>query len=185
MLYHMLYKELDSAKDWKQRGPYQLRSYDILSDVVKDSVLGRFCSFLQSTEFAYLVSLFTGGVQIDSAALEICRFGQGNYTMAHDNDPEAKLEGLDLSFCLMSREANEKWDADEHGGSTHYLIAGETEEVVAIEPQGNSMALVYRDRPEEGAGILKFTQYVNHRAPEPMYLLNLTYRLKAPEEDDS
>ena len=97
--------------------------------------------------------------------------------MAHDNDAESKMEGLDLSFCLMSAEAAQTWDADEHGGSTHYLIAGETEELVAIEPQGNSIALVYRDKPQEGAGVLKFTQYVNHRAPAPMYLVNLTYRL--------
>lgn len=66
--------------------------------------------------------------------------------MAHDNDPEMKLEGLDALVCLLP-ESKTKWDIDQHGGSRHYLVAGEEEELVTVAPRANTLSLVYRDKP--------------------------------------
>ena len=71
------------------------------------------------------------------------------------------------------------------GGSRHYILPGEAEELVVIEPKSNTLALVYRDEvvDEDGpAGIMHFTKFVNHRATGPMFQFNLVYRIKEPAE---
>jgi hypothetical protein len=93
----------------------------------------------------------------------------GSYTLAHDNDPEMQMAGLDAMVCILPPEAKE-WDADVHGGSRHYMVAGEEEELVVIAPRANTLSLVFRDKPNEvNAGILNFTRFINHKAPSPMY----------------
>ena len=40
-------------------------------------------------------------------------------------------EGLDAFVCLLTEE---EWDMDVHGGSRHYMIPGEEEELVTVAP---------------------------------------------------
>ena len=74
------------------------------------------------------------GVEVKSSHLEIAKYTSGCYSMAQDNDPESQLEGLDVIFCVMPPDADSNWDSEDHGGSRHYMIAGDDEELVAIEP---------------------------------------------------
>lgn len=109
------------------------------------------------------------GLDVVSSHTDVCKFRPGHsYTMAHDNDPEMKLEGLDVLVSFLT-EGNE-WDSDQHGGSRHYVLAGEEEELVTIEPSSNKLALVYRDKVEDhNGGLLHFTRFVNHTAPTDLY----------------
>lgn len=96
------------------------------------------------------------------------------------------MAGLDAMVCILPPEAKE-WDADLHGGSRHYMVAGEEEELVVIAPRANTLSLVYRDKPsEENAGIINFTRFVNNKAPAPMFSYSVVYRVAedASEESD-
>ncbi|XP_069405980.1 prolyl 3-hydroxylase OGFOD1 isoform X3 [Ovis canadensis] len=78
----------------------------------------------------------------------------GHYTLIHDN---SKTEfALDLLlYCGC-----EGWKP-EYGGFTSYIAKGEDEELLTVNPENNSLALVYRDRET-----LKFVKHINHRSLE-------------------
>ncbi|KAK2491919.1 hypothetical protein MC885_004551 [Smutsia gigantea] len=78
----------------------------------------------------------------------------GHYTLIHDN---SKTEfALDLLlYCGC-----EGWEP-EYGGFTSYIAKGEDEELLTVNPENNSLALVYRDRET-----LKFVKHINHRSLE-------------------
>lgn len=78
----------------------------------------------------------------------------GHYTLIHDN---SKTEfALDLLlYCGC-----EGWEP-EYGGFTSYITKGEDEELLTVNPENNSLALVYRDRET-----LKFVKHINHRSLE-------------------
>lgn len=110
------------------------------------------------------------GIEVTQSTAEVQKFKRGHsYTLAHDNDLEMQNEALDALVFILPPEAKE-WDADVHGGSRHYMVAGEEEELVVVAPRANTLALVYRDKPnDENAGILNFTRFVNNKAPTDMY----------------
>ncbi|XP_070254835.1 prolyl 3-hydroxylase OGFOD1 isoform X1 [Myotis yumanensis] len=85
---------------------------------------------------------------------ELRRWQTGHYTLIHDN---SKTEfALDLLlYCGC-----EGWEP-EYGGFTSYIAKGEDEELLTVNPENNSLALVYRDRET-----LKFVKHVNHRSLE-------------------
>uniref|UniRef100_A0A8C5P0L9 Prolyl 3-hydroxylase OGFOD1 n=1 Tax=Jaculus jaculus TaxID=51337 RepID=A0A8C5P0L9_JACJA len=85
---------------------------------------------------------------------ELRRWRTGHYTLIHDN---SKTEfALDLLlYCGC-----EGWEP-EYGGFTSYIAKGEDEELLTVNPENNSLALVYRDRET-----LKFVKHINHRSLE-------------------
>uniref|UniRef100_A0A667HLG2 2-oxoglutarate and iron dependent oxygenase domain containing 1 n=1 Tax=Lynx canadensis TaxID=61383 RepID=A0A667HLG2_LYNCA len=85
---------------------------------------------------------------------ELRRWKTGHYTLIHDN---SKTEfALDLLlYCGC-----EGWEP-EYGGFTSYIAKGEDEELLTVNPENNSLALVYRDRET-----LKFVKHINHRSLE-------------------
>uniref|UniRef100_A0A8D2DZG1 2-oxoglutarate and iron dependent oxygenase domain containing 1 n=1 Tax=Sciurus vulgaris TaxID=55149 RepID=A0A8D2DZG1_SCIVU len=85
---------------------------------------------------------------------ELRRWKTGHYTLIHDN---SKTEfALDLLFYCGC----EGWEP-EYGGFTSYIAKGEDEELLTVNPENNSLALVYRDRET-----LKFVKHINHRSLE-------------------
>ncbi|XP_039736856.1 prolyl 3-hydroxylase OGFOD1 [Pteropus medius] len=85
---------------------------------------------------------------------ELRHWKTGHYTLIHDN---SKTEfALDLLlYCGC-----EGWEP-EYGGFTSYIAKGEDEELLTVNPENNSLALVYRDRET-----LKFVKHINHRSLE-------------------
>ncbi|ELW66175.1 2-oxoglutarate and iron-dependent oxygenase domain-containing protein 1 [Tupaia chinensis] len=85
---------------------------------------------------------------------ELRQWKTGHYTLIHDN---SKTEfALDLLlYCGC-----EGWEP-EYGGFTSYIAKGEDEELLTVNPENNSLALVYRDRET-----LKFVKHINHRSLE-------------------
>lgn len=85
---------------------------------------------------------------------ELRHWKTGHYTLIHDN---TKTEfALDLLlYCGC-----EGWEP-EYGGFTSYIAKGEDEELLTVNPENNSLALVYRDRET-----LKFVKHINHRSLE-------------------
>ncbi|PNJ62652.1 OGFOD1 isoform 10 [Pongo abelii] len=85
---------------------------------------------------------------------ELRRWKTGHYTLIHDH---SKAEfALDLIlYCGC-----EGWEP-EYGGFTSYIAKGEDEELLTVNPESNSLALVYRDRET-----LKFVKHINHRSLE-------------------
>nr|KAF6407636.1 2-oxoglutarate and iron dependent oxygenase domain containing 1 [Molossus molossus] len=85
---------------------------------------------------------------------ELRHWQTGHYTLIHDN---SKTEfALDLLlYCGC-----EGWEP-EYGGFTSYIAKGEDEELLTVNPENNSLALVYRDRET-----LKFVKHINHRSLE-------------------
>ncbi|CAH6817843.1 Ogfod1 [Phodopus roborovskii] len=83
---------------------------------------------------------------------ELRHWKTGHYTLVHDN---SKTEfALDL-FLYCGCEG---WEP-EYGGFTSYIAKGEDEELLIVNPENNSLALVYRDRET-----LKFVKHINHRS---------------------
>ncbi|MBZ3889969.1 Prolyl 3-hydroxylase OGFOD1 [Sciurus carolinensis] len=85
---------------------------------------------------------------------ELRHWKTGHYTLIHDN---SKTEfALDLLFYCGC----EGWEP-EYGGFTSYIAKGEDEELLTVNPENNSLALIYRDRET-----LKFVKHINHRSLE-------------------
>jgi hypothetical protein len=64
-------------------------------------------------------------------------------------------------------------------------LAGEEDELATIEPKANSLSLIYRDKvPDHNSGLLHFTKFVNHKAPSPMFVFNLIFRLGEADQSE-
>ncbi|KAM9607568.1 prolyl 3-hydroxylase OGFOD1 [Trichechus inunguis] len=85
---------------------------------------------------------------------ELRRWKTGHYTLIHDNSTTEFALDL-LLYCGC-----EGWEPG-YGGFTSYIAKGEDEELLTVNPENNSLALVYRDRET-----LKFVKYINHRSLE-------------------
>uniref|UniRef100_A0A8C9HJC6 2-oxoglutarate and iron dependent oxygenase domain containing 1 n=1 Tax=Piliocolobus tephrosceles TaxID=591936 RepID=A0A8C9HJC6_9PRIM len=94
------------------------------------------------------------GSSVPTCQGELRRWKTGHYTLIHDH---SKAEfALDLIlYCGC-----EGWEP-EYGGFTSYIAKGEDEELLTVNPENNSLALVYRDRET-----LKFVKHINHRSLE-------------------
>jgi len=95
------------------------------------------------------------------------KFIKGNYTLVRDDDLGQAEFALDAR--LFFNVSN--WDVT-MGGHTVYIARDEDEELVSIEPDNNSLNLVYRDRES-----MRFVKYVNGSATEngPFHDMSFTY----------
>ncbi|XP_038610639.1 prolyl 3-hydroxylase OGFOD1 isoform X2 [Tachyglossus aculeatus] len=78
----------------------------------------------------------------------------GHYTLVHD------IKNTEFALDLLLYCGCEGWEA-EYGGFTSYIAKGEDEELLTVNPENNSLALVFRDKET-----LKFVKYINHRSLE-------------------
>ncbi|XP_075392903.1 prolyl 3-hydroxylase OGFOD1 isoform X1 [Tenrec ecaudatus] len=85
---------------------------------------------------------------------ELRHWQTGHYTLIHDNSQAEFALDL-LLYCGC-----EGWEP-EYGGFTSYIAKEEDEELLTVNPENNSLALVYRDRET-----LKFVKHINHRGLE-------------------
>eukprot|EP00808_Paulinella_micropora_P022204 g49375.t1 len=125
--------------------------------------------FMLSSEFRSLLSELSG-LTLADGYVETRRFGSGDYTVSHDEDPEKVRCGLDVILCCIPKV---RW-SPAAGGTVHYLAVGHEEELFNSNPHPNTLTLVYR----EGAapGTLRFTKYVNSGAKEPRMDFWAVYR---------
>jgi len=173
--YDALFKELSEQK-WLTVGPPNKIHYSRLDTLTGESNLAEFQKFLISQEFSEFIASITG-LSPTTVNMETRRFQHRDYTLGHDHDPEIEKSGLDVTFCLVP--VRSKWTTT-MGGSTHYLVAGENEELVTVFPRENALSLVYRT----GGGIVRFVKYLNHNVPGPRYDFNLVYRVEEEGDDD-
>ncbi len=183
--------------DFLFRGPVNLRCYYqgkdslFISKPDDDSdILAKFGAFICSPEFFKLMNLYTT-CDFQGASTELRLLRKGCYTLAHDLDNEIEMEGLDVYFTAFDTKKAKTWN-DEHGGSSHYLQAGEDEELLTSFPVANTLSLVYRSAPsrelqEDGTfasegGVLTFTRYIDHHAPCSIYQYKSIFRLKEEVE---
>ena len=87
---------------------------------------------------------------------QFSRWSPGTYTLVRDDDQEQAEFALDLRMFF-----NVPGWSPEMGGQTSYIARGEDEELVTVEPEENTLSLVYRDKES-----LKFVKFVNSRLRE-------------------
>jgi len=80
----------------------------------------------------------------------------GSYTLLRDDDLEQAEFALDLRIFFNCAG----W-TDSMGGQSSYIARGEDEELITVEPEDNSLSLVYRDKDS-----LRFVKYVSRRVEE-------------------
>ncbi|PIK54108.1 putative 2-oxoglutarate and iron-dependent oxygenase domain-containing protein 1 isoform 1 [Apostichopus japonicus] len=85
--------------------------------------------------------------------VEVRRWSHGSYTLIHDTDTVGSEFSLDCNLFLGCGEWNSNC-----GGFISYIAKGEDEELLSVEPQNNTLALVYKD-----TDTLSFTKHLNHR----------------------
>jgi len=169
--YNALYEAL-TVQQWNLIGPPNKRHHSVPSSTIQP-ILIDFKNVLYSNEFAEFIGSITN-LTPEKVFVEIRKFSHRDYTLGHDLDPEIEQSGLDLTFCILPPRS--KWTTT-MGGSSHYLVSEQDEELVTIFPRENALSLVYRT----GGGIVRFVKYLTHNVPGPRYDFNMTYRV---QEDD-
>ena len=151
---------LKALKDWKLRGlPDRRRCQE--HDGRHSEVLTACRRLFQSEPFFLLLSNLTG-LKLHELAPEDseeeeesseekvynprCRASfmawlPGNYTLVRDDDLEQEEFALDLRIFFNSSG----WLGG-MGGQSSYIARGEDEELITVEPEDNSLSLVYRDK---------------------------------------
>lgn len=164
-----------SKVHWTQVGPANRRNYG-LEAKTSPGIVQDFREFLYSEEFRDHLKDITG-LELNSVWAEVRRMAPGDYSLAHSFDPENKKSGLDVLFSFIPPKT--KWDPN-FGATLHYLANEKDEELLTVEPNANTLALVYRT--EEGA--LRFLHYVNHKAPGPLYQAGAIFRTPDTEHSE-
>eukprot|EP00467_Chlorarachnion_reptans_P005291 CAMPEP_0114529280 /NCGR_PEP_ID=MMETSP0109-20121206/24739_1 /TAXON_ID=29199 /ORGANISM="Chlorarachnion reptans, Strain CCCM449" /LENGTH=505 /DNA_ID=CAMNT_0001711649 /DNA_START=215 /DNA_END=1732 /DNA_ORIENTATION=- len=170
---------------WRHVGPFHKMNYLAWNDSANpgmdegeckeaETIVEGFRKFMCSEQLRGLLGELTG-ITLKGVAIQIRKFGEGHYTLAHDDEPFMKEEGLDVVLCCTNPA--HVWDL-KTGGSMHY-IDGE-EELLTIEASSNTLSLVYRAEP----GTSRFVKYVNAKAPAPRIDIACTFRCEEDEEED-
>mmetsp|Transcript_5848 Transcript_5848/g.11140 ORF Transcript_5848/g.11140 Transcript_5848/m.11140 type:complete len:540 (+) Transcript_5848:12-1631(+) len=181
--YSEVLQALESA-EWVNKGPAHKRSYGVLNTSSSESqqALLKIQSFFQSQAFADSLAEMTGLELQGISGLEFRRFCPGNYTLAHDFDPENRESGLDVVLSFLGKDAKKRegrWQ-ESYGGAMHFLMEGQDEELLSVDPAANNMAMVYRS----AGGVLRFVRYVNNTAKVSMYQLAAVVRTVDDSEED-
>ncbi|XP_023320742.1 prolyl 3-hydroxylase OGFOD1 [Eurytemora carolleeae] len=183
--------ELKNLQGWKQEGPPNRRNLKSISNYREDNEVGNIFNLMSSEPFFLLLSNLTG-LRLHNLAPEdsdkeeektgdgleqeispkwkgkIRKWSQGNYTLVRDDDLGQAEYALDARLCFNLAS----WDP-QIGGQTIYIARGEDEELVTVEPENNSLNLVFRDKES-----MRFVKHVNSRIAEnngPFHDLEFTY----------
>jgi len=190
------YKELtralrSSSVNWNLVGPANKRKYYEADKGDIPPVLAEYLRVIQSDAVFLVLSNLTGlklhsmapGSDSDASdgagpsvevnprcRTEVRRWEHGCYTLAHDTDTEMFEFALDTMLYV---DCSKDWTFDT-GGYTSYIVKGEDEQLLSVEPVGNSLALVYRDK-----STMRFVKHLNHRittlTPSQFYEVNAVY----------
>jgi hypothetical protein len=112
------------------------------------------------------------GIEVIAFFSDVRRFVPGSFTIANDQEEEKFKCALDVNFCILtpistratillenedspnpkkqkkaSKVASTALEAD-MGGSVHYIVENEEEELLALDARGNTLSLVYREGVE-------------------------------------
>mmetsp|Transcript_22947 Transcript_22947/g.40648 ORF Transcript_22947/g.40648 Transcript_22947/m.40648 type:complete len:496 (-) Transcript_22947:114-1601(-) len=152
---------------WTPVGPYNKQRYDVLQS---SGVLEELKAVLHSSEMLALVGKLTG-LSVGHCAAICRRFGQGCYTLAYDRPEEEKAqhaEEVDWVWTMTSEEDDDAWAASEEsptGGQMVYLVDGEEEPLLLVEPKANKLTIAYRN----DTATQSFVKVINARAPSPRF----------------
>lgn len=174
----------DEGIKWTLRGPPDRRCYEVAEKSSYPSTLKECLQVVQSELMFLLLSRLTGlkfhedaedtssdeededetkQIHAGSASrrpgcrLEVRRWRHGDYTLIHDIDTVESEFSLDFNLFIGC----DGWEND-MGGFMSYIARGEDEELLSVEPQDNTLALVYKD-----TDTLSFTKHINHRFSKP------------------
>ena len=161
---------------WRREGPADRRWCQVLAGDLHHSLTAAL-QFFSSEPFFLLLSNLTGlklhqlapddsddeaggagGEKVYNPRCrgQFSRWSPGTYTLIRDDDQEQAEFALDLRMFF-----NVPGWSPEMGGQTSYIARGEDEELVTVEPEENTLSLVYRDKES-----LKFVKFVNSRLRE-------------------
>lgn len=168
--FEQIKKALEEHKEWKTVGPANRRHYDQMLDENMPPILKELHDLLTSKEFAQCLQTLLN-VDITRVTLQTRKFTNGSYTLVH-NTPSDETR-LDAVYCLNGND----WDFD-FGGQTVYM--DETEELLSVPPQENSLSLVLRD-----VGTMQFVKYLNNNAPHDLYDICVTYDVDVSSDEES
>jgi len=172
--FSLVAEALKSAElKWTEVGaPDKKRCYTLKEQLPE--VVHKCLTFFQSDPFALLLSNLTGlklhplaesdedesdgeaATSEEKVYNPRCRGGfrkwnQGCYTLVRDDDSQQSEFALDARLFFNCQH----WKTG-MGGQSVYIARGEDEELVTVEPENNSLSLVYKDKETLG-----FIKYVN------------------------
>ena len=147
---------VNKSTGWLVAGPPNQQFYNYQTDP-QEPIIRDFLKLLKSEELSNLLTKLTCLVPTQQHC-ELQCFKNNNYTLMHDGDSRRTYAALDCIFYLIT---NPIWD-DQWGGFQSYH--DNSGELLTVEPAKNSLALVFCN--EETS---RFTKFVNHTAPVPLY----------------
>ena len=102
-------------------------------------------------------------------AFEVRKFEPGCYTLIHDYDGEVLDQNpkLDVKYYFNHTFAAN----DKAGGCTYYIVKDEDEELLTVEPEDNSLSIVYRDE-----ATVRFEKYCNSTHQGTFYELSMIFQ---------
>lgn len=170
---------------------------------LRSSTFGAYLARLTGLEFLQVagsVRRFGRGCYTLAHSESEERFAEGVdvfFTMLQNPAPAAtKAAGIGKKGKASAASGSSgKWDAAVMGGSVHYIEEGEVEELMSLEPSPNTLSIVYRAGIPEGVdreearkagkgGVIKFVKFVNHRANQNRFDVELTFRITPTVADD-
>jgi len=183
--YSAVCKALKEHTKWETEGPPDRRSCVRLAGDTCQAI--EICSKLFTSEAFFLMLSNLTGLKLHPLAPDddeeeeenvtrtfnprchggFYKWSPGCYSLIRDDDKEQAEYALDLRMFFNVSG----WD-DSMGGQTSYIARGEDEELVTVEPEENTLTLVYRDKDS-----LKFVKYINHNIRRIQYFhdANFTY----------
>ena len=191
--------ELRACEGWRLKSPANRRRYFVLDETNFPERLKEFVLVMKSEQLFLILGAMTGlklhPLNPDDSesdddsecsdqeetgskkvtksnprcAFEVRKFEPGCYTLIHDYDGEVldKNPKLDVKYYF-----DHAFAADEKaGGCTTYFVKYEDEEVLTVEPENNSLSLVYRDEET-----VRFEKYLNCTHKGTFYELSMIFQ---------
>lgn len=192
--------ELRACEDWQLKLPANRRRYFVLDEANFPASLKEFVSVMKSEQLFLILGAMTGlklhplnpddtasdeDSEYDSdqetagakkvtksnprCSFEVRKFERGCYTLIHDYDGEVldKNPKLDVKYYFDHAFAAD----DKAGGCTYYIVKDEDEEVLTVEPENNSLSIVYRDEET-----VRFEKYLNCTHNGTFYELSMIFQ---------
>ncbi|UYV80316.1 hypothetical protein LAZ67_18002376 [Cordylochernes scorpioides] len=178
--FQALVEELATMESWKLVGPPNRRAESL------PPLAGQLNQLFTSEAMFVVLSNLTAmalhrTVSDDSSdgecAAQLCRWGQGDYTLLWDQDPDTAMAALDATLFLDY----DYW-CEEHGGIVVFNAPemDDQQGYLSVHPHSNSLALVFRS---PGTG--RFTKHFNHRTGNRIFhTFQALYRQNLEESEE-